>query len=93
MNSNLSLSEQPLKGNYAKKDWDRLARFSSIPWKLPTQFPIFSLSAARCFYLVKDLDEVLALSDRILVMHDGNLIPAETRDRAQIGLLMAGTAA
>ena len=58
---NLSLSEQPLKGNYAKKDWDRLARFSSIPWKLPTQFPIFSLSAARCFYLVKDLDEVLAV--------------------------------
>ncbi len=57
---NLSLAEQPLKGEYAIKDWDRLARFSNIPWKLPTQFPIFSLAAARCFYLVKDLDEVLA---------------------------------
>ena len=38
-----------------------------------------------------DLDEVLALSDRILVMHDGQLTQAETRDRAAIGLLMAGT--
>ena len=48
---------------------------------------------AAILLISEDLDEVLALSDRILVMHDGNLIPAETRDRAQIGLLMAGTAA
>ena len=49
--------------------------------------------SATWIYTGEDLDEVLALSDRILVIHDGNLIPAETRDRAQIGLLMAGTAA
>ena len=41
----------------------------------------------------EDLDEVLALSDRIVVMHDGRLVPADTRDRGRIGLLMAGEAA
>ena len=38
----------------------------------------------------EDLDEVLSLADRIVVIHDGTLIPAQTRDRAAIGLMMAG---
>ena len=40
-----------------------------------------------------ELDEVLGLSDRIAVMHDGELVatmPAEGADRARIGMLMAG---
>ncbi len=40
-----------------------------------------------------ELDEVLGLSDRIAVMHAGELVatmPAEGADRARIGLLMAG---
>ena len=41
----------------------------------------------------EDLDEVLGLADRILVMHDGALRAAETRDREAIGLMMAGRAA
>jgi simple sugar transport system ATP-binding protein len=47
---------------------------------------------AAVVLISEDLDEVLALSDRILVMHDGQLTQAKTRDRATIGLLMAGTA-
>ncbi len=38
----------------------------------------------------EDLDEVLSLSDRIMVIHDGELIEANTRDREEIGLMMAG---
>ncbi len=38
----------------------------------------------------EDLDEVLSLADRIMVIHDGELIEAPTRDREQIGLMMAG---
>ena len=38
----------------------------------------------------EDLDEVLALSDRIMVIHAGELTEAATRDRATIGLMMAG---
>ena len=41
----------------------------------------------------EDLDEILGLADRILVMHDGKLAEIDTRDREQIGLLMAGEAA
>ncbi|MFV0335091.1 MAG: ABC transporter ATP-binding protein [Tropicimonas sp.] len=41
----------------------------------------------------EDLDEVLALADRVLVMHSGELVETESRDRASIGRLMAGQAA
>jgi len=41
----------------------------------------------------EDLDEILKLSDRILVVHDGAFSIAKTRDRAQLGLMMAGQAA
>ena len=40
----------------------------------------------------EDLDEILSLSDRIMVIHDGELHEAQTRDRASIGLMMAGEA-
>lgn len=41
-----------------------------------------------------ELDEILALSDRIAVMYEGRIVatlPAEKADRAQLGLLMAGS--
>ncbi len=45
---------------------------------------------AGILLISEDLDEVLALSDRILVIHDGQLIAAKDKDRASIGLMMAG---
>ncbi|MNR63764.1 L-arabinose transporter ATP-binding protein [compost metagenome] len=42
----------------------------------------------------EDLDEVLQLADRILVMYDGRIvgdIPREAASREHIGLLMAGS--
>ncbi|PWE33395.1 sugar ABC transporter ATP-binding protein [Maritimibacter sp. 55A14] len=41
----------------------------------------------------EDLDEILSLADRIVVMHDGGMREAASRDRAAIGLMMAGQAA
>ncbi|MFQ5438188.1 MAG: ABC transporter ATP-binding protein [Paracoccaceae bacterium] len=41
----------------------------------------------------EDLDEVLSLADRIMVIHDGELIAANTKDREKIGLMMAGEVA
>lgn len=41
----------------------------------------------------EDLDEILALSDRIMVIHDGHLVEDATRDRAALGVMMAGEAA
>lgn len=45
---------------------------------------------AGILLISEDLDEVLALSGRILVIHDGHLVEATGRDRATIGLMMAG---
>ena len=48
---------------------------------------------AGVLLISEDLDEVLALSDRIIVIHDGQLVEASSQDRAVIGLMMAGEAA
>ena len=45
---------------------------------------------AGIILISEDLDEVLGLADRILVIHDGQLHEAGTRDRQAIGLMMAG---
>ena len=38
----------------------------------------------------EDLDEILGLADRIVVIRDGELIDADSHDREKIGLMMAG---
>ena len=45
------------------------------------------------FFISEDLDEILSLSDRIMVIYDGKLRMAETHDRETLGLMMAGEAA
>ncbi len=45
---------------------------------------------AGVLLISEDLDEVLALADRIVVIHDGRLIAAGTTDREAVGLMMAG---
>lgn len=53
-------------------------------------------SGAATLLISEDLDELLALSDRIAVLFDGRVmgvLPARGADPEQIGLLMAGVAA
>lgn len=50
------LTETPMKGEYAKHDWQRLARFMEIPWTLPEPFPIAALAPSRAFYWLADKD-------------------------------------
>ena len=45
---------------------------------------------AGVILISEDLDEVLSLADRICVMHDGDMRETASRDRAEIGYLMAG---
>ncbi len=47
-------------------------------------------NGAAVVLISEDLDEILQLSDRIMVMHDGTLTETDSRDRAEIGLIMAG---
>jgi simple sugar transport system ATP-binding protein len=42
----------------------------------------------------EDLDEIMSLADRILVMYEGRIVdnvPADGADRARIGLTMGGS--
>ncbi len=48
---------------------------------------------AGVLLISEDLDEILALSDRIMVMHDGRIAETGSRDRTVIGAMMTGGAA
>jgi general nucleoside transport system ATP-binding protein len=48
---------------------------------------------AGVLLISEDLDEILGLADRIMVIHDGELTEVATRDREEIGLSMAGESA
>jgi ABC-type uncharacterized transport system ATPase subunit len=51
---------------------------------------------AGVILISEDLDEILGLADRVVVMHAGHLAdagPAATLDRGRLGLMMAGEAA
>lgn len=50
----------PLKGDYAKRDFPRTARFHDVSFKLPANFPIATQAAARAFYWLHDQDAALA---------------------------------
>ncbi len=54
----------PAKGKYSIHDCERMARFMDLPWKMPENFPIFSVAAARAFYWVegKDSDQARLLA-------------------------------
>ncbi len=54
------LTETPMKGDYCKHDWERLARFMEVPWVFPDPFPIATQAAARAFYWLDDQDTALA---------------------------------
>lgn len=57
---NQPLVSQPLKGDYAKHDVPRLARWLGLPFVLPEPFPIPTLAAARTFYWIDDQDKARA---------------------------------
>jgi 2-hydroxychromene-2-carboxylate isomerase len=44
----------PLKGDYAKRDFLRSARFHNVSFRLPDPFPISTVAACRAFYFLKD---------------------------------------
>lgn len=50
------LVEQPMRGEYALHDWQRLGRYMQVDFKLPTVFPVHSVAAARAFYWLDGRD-------------------------------------
>ena len=50
----------PIKGDYVKNDWARLARFQDLKWTMPDPFPIATIAAARAYYWIETQDEAKA---------------------------------
>mgnify|MGYP001607637363 CR=1 FL=1 len=50
----------PLKGDYAMRDFPRLARYHGLPFSQPANFPIATHNAARTFLWLRQQDEQLA---------------------------------
>jgi 2-hydroxychromene-2-carboxylate isomerase len=46
----------PIKGDYSRHDFARMARYHKVPFRLPESFPIGTQVAARAFYLIADAD-------------------------------------
>jgi 2-hydroxychromene-2-carboxylate isomerase len=54
------LTEQPLRGDYGRRDWDRLARLRGIPFRFPSVFPVSGVAATRMFYAIERSDPAAA---------------------------------
>ena len=54
------LPEIPLKGEYSKRDFERSARFASVPFVMPEPFPISTVSAARALIWLSQTDRARA---------------------------------
>jgi 2-hydroxychromene-2-carboxylate isomerase len=52
----------PLKGDYAKTDFERSARFLGVPYRTPSVFPIGTMSATRAFYWLQTQDPARAVA-------------------------------
>lgn len=50
----------PIKGEYSRHDFARMARLHKVPFRLPEKFPVGTQVAARAFYLMADRDPAQA---------------------------------
>jgi 2-hydroxychromene-2-carboxylate isomerase len=50
----------PLKGDYARHDFDRTARWFGVPFRTPDPFPVATVAAGRAFYWTEAQDPVRA---------------------------------
>ncbi|MBY0429877.1 MAG: 2-hydroxychromene-2-carboxylate isomerase [Rhodospirillales bacterium] len=54
------LVQQPLRGDYARRDWDRIARRMGVPFVLRKDFPMVALAGSRAVYWLDSQDGELA---------------------------------
>ncbi|HZG68897.1 MAG TPA: 2-hydroxychromene-2-carboxylate isomerase [Herpetosiphonaceae bacterium] len=85
----MPLIQIPLRGNYARHDWERLARFMNVPFHLPEKHPIAALAASRMFYWIEQQDGARAAEFAKRVFHayfaEGIDI-SDVEDVAEIGV-------
>jgi len=54
------LTNQPLRGDYAMRDFARCARAHGVPFVMPDPFPVLTLAAGRAYYWLYDRDPDMA---------------------------------
>jgi len=57
-----ALIDIPMKGTYARRDFERTARYYKVPFRLPDPFPIGTVPAVRAFYWTHNRDPAQARS-------------------------------
>jgi 2-hydroxychromene-2-carboxylate isomerase len=87
-----ALMEVPLKGEYAKHDFARSARFHGVPYRSPTRFPIGTVAAQRAFYWLWDRDAVAAKRYALEVFRAYFVADADIADAAVVTALAADAA-
>ncbi|MFI5017133.1 MAG: 2-hydroxychromene-2-carboxylate isomerase [Dongiales bacterium] len=60
-----ALTVQPLRGEYARRDFARSARLLGVPLKMPEPFPFFALAASRACYWVDEPSQAKALAKAV----------------------------
>ena len=58
----MPLPQIPLKGDYARRDFVRSAKFHGAPFRVPSSFPISTVPAVRAFYWAQGKDPVKAVA-------------------------------
>jgi 2-hydroxychromene-2-carboxylate isomerase len=65
------LTNTPMRGDYAKHDWNRLAKAHQVPFALPSTHPYRSQTVARIFYWLDDhrRDQAVAFAKAVFRAH------------------------
>lgn len=91
------LTETPLRGDYARHDWQRLARKFCAPFSLPAGFPTSSAKPGRAYYWLRDHQPAVAIPFAKAVFHnyfgegvDGFSRDGVLRTAAECGADIAG---
>ena len=78
---NLPLVAQPMKGEYSRHDWERMARMMKAPYRFPDRFPVPSLPPSRAYWWLAGSDPALAKRFAAAIYH---AYFAENRDISEM---------
>lgn len=63
------LSQIPVKGTYAVRDFARTARWFGVPFRMPSRFPISGTTPSRAYYWVQERYPALAKRLALALLH------------------------
>ena len=61
----LPLTQIPLKGEYAKRDFARSARFHGLHYRHPEPFPVSTVAACRAFYSLENEEAAIRFAKAV----------------------------